>query len=610
LSLSSTVQAEPDSARRQAQAWVDAFSAALSKGDPEAVVSLFDPDECFWRDFVAFTWNITTLEGQAKLREMLGATLARVGSGAWTIDDAAAVPEERNGIVTVWFRFETAVGRGRAVARLRQGRCWTLLTTLHELKGFEEKSRHQRVMGAEHGARRGRTTWLEARDQRRAAWGESEQPYCLIVGGGQGGIALAARLKRLNVPTLVIDRQARPGDNWRGRYKSLCLHDPVWYDHLPYLPFPDDWPVFMPKDKLADWLEAYTNVMDLDYWGSSPCRKARYDEARCEWEVEVERDGRVVLLRPKQLVFALGASGYPTVPDIAGADSFAGEQMHSSKFTSGEYYQGKRVVVIGSNNSAHDICADLWEHRVDVTMVQRSPTLVARTETLLEMVYGPVYSERAVDAGITTEKADLLAASMPYRVTPRLAIPQWKAIAERDKDYYARLEAAGFMLDFGEDGSGLGTKYIRRGSGYYIDVGACALISSGEIKLKSRVEIERIERDAVVLSTGEALPADLIVYATGFGSMNAWLADLISPEVADRIGKVWGVGSDTARDPGPWEGELRNMWKPTQQPGLWVHGGNLAQSRSYSQYLALQLKARREGIETPVWGLQQVHHTR
>lgn len=610
MSLSPTAETAPDGVRMQAQAWLDSFAGALSKADPAAVVALFDPDECFWRDLIAFTWNVTTLEGGPAIRAMLDAALADVQPGEWVIDEQAAAPDERNGVLTIWLRFETAVGRGRAIARLRNGRCWTLLTTMYELKGFEEKSRHHRIRGAEHGVKRGRTTWLEQRDRRQASWGETEQPYCLIVGGGQGGIALAARLKRLDVPTLVIDRQARPGDTWRNRYKSLCLHDPVWYDHLPYLPFPDDWPVFMPKDKLADWLEAYVKMMDLDYWGSSPCRKARYDAAKGEWEVEVERDGRIVLLRPKQLVFALGASGYPIVPDIAGAEIFAGEQMHSSKFTSGEHYRGKRVVVIGSNNSAHDICADLWEHEVDVTMVQRSSTLVARTETLLDVVYGPVYSERAVDNGITTEKADLLAASMPYRLTPRVAVAQWKTIAERDKDYYARLTAAGFMLDFGEDGSGLGTKYIRRGSGYYIDVGACELIANGEIKLTSNVGIERIDPNAVVLSNGEALPADVIVYATGFGSMNAWLADLISPEVADNVGKCWGVGSDTARDPGPWEGELRNMWKPTRQRGLWIHGGNLSQSRSYSQYLALQLKARMEGLPTPVWNLQQVHHLR
>jgi putative flavoprotein involved in K+ transport len=60
------------------------------------------------------------------------------------------------------------------------------------------------------------------------------------------------------VPTIIIEKNDRPGDSWRKRYKSLCLHDPVWYDHLPYLPFPDHWPVFSPKDKIGDWLEMYT----------------------------------------------------------------------------------------------------------------------------------------------------------------------------------------------------------------------------------------------------------------------------------------------------------------------------------------------------------------
>ncbi len=92
--------------------------------------------------------------------------------------------------------------------------------------------------------------------------------------------------------------------------------------------------------------------------------------------------------------------------------------------------------------------------------------------------------------------------------------------------------------------------------------------------------------------------------------MNGWAAELISPDVADKVGKCWGLGSDTTKDPGPWEGEQRNMWKPTQQAALWFHGGNLHQSRHYSLYLALQLKARQAGIPTPVYGLQEVHHLR
>jgi putative flavoprotein involved in K+ transport len=91
--------------------------------------------------------------------------------------------------------------------------------------------------------------------------------------------------------------------------------------------------------------------------------------------------------------------------------------------------------------------------------------------------------------------------------------------------------------------------------------------------------------------------------------MNGWVADLMGQQTADRLGKCWGLGSDTTKDPGPWEGEQRNMWKPTQVPNLWMHGGNLHQSRHYSQFLSLQIKARMEGIPTAVYGLQAVHHT-
>jgi putative flavoprotein involved in K+ transport len=210
---------------------------------------------------------------------------------------------------------------------------------------------------------------------------------------------------------------------------------------------------------------------------------------------------------------------------------------------------------------------------------------------------------------VTTDKADLVFASVPYAILADFQKPIYDAIKAEDADFYAALEKAGFQLDWGADDSGLFMKYLRRGSGYYIDVGASQLIIDGKIKLKAG-QVERLTETAVVLADGAELPADLVVYATGYGSMNGWAADLISQEVADKVGKVWGLGSDTAKDPGPWEGEQRNMWKPTAQEGLWFHGGNLHQSRHYSQFLALQLKARQEGIDTPVWGRGAVHHLR
>lgn len=169
------------------------------------------------------------------------------------------------------------------------------------------------------------------------------------------------------------------------------------------------------------------------------------------------------------------------------------------------------------------------------------------------------------------------------------------------------MENAGFDLDFGDDDSGLFLKYLRRGSGYYINIGASELVADGSIAL-AKGEVSHLTESSVVLANGTQLPADAVVYATGYGSMNGWAAKLISQEVADEVGKCWGLGSDTAKDPGPWQGELRNMWKPTKVKNLWFHGGNLHQSRHYSKYLGLQLKARFEGVPTPVYALAETHH--
>jgi putative flavoprotein involved in K+ transport len=597
----STTSASPD---QIVASWLGQFRQQLRSAQPEAAADLFEEDG-FWRDLVAFTWNIKTLEGRAAIADMLKATCAHVQPDNWQLDEPATTTD---GLTEAWITFETAVARGRGHLRLRNGKAWTLLTTMVELKDFPEKRNALRPKGAEHGANQHRQTWLEKRQHEEATLGYSEQPYCLVIGGGQGGIGLGARLRQLEVPTLIIDKHERPGDAWRKRYKSLCLHDPVWYDHLPYMPFPDHWPVFAPKDKIGDWLEMYTKVMELNYWNSTECTSAHYDEQAQEWVVEVNRNGEAVTLRPKQLVLATGMSGMPNVPTIAGMETFKGEQHHSSQHPGGEAYKGKKCVVLGGNNSAHDICAALWENGADVTMIQRSSTHIIKSDTLMDKVLGGLYSEQAVQNGMTTYKADLTFASIPFRIMPQFHIPVYEEVAKQDADFYERLKKAGFLLDFGEDGSGLFMKYLRRASGYYIDVGASELIANGEIKLHSGVTIERIQAHSVILTDGTELPADLIVYATGFGSMNGWAARIISQDVADKVGKCWGMGSDTSKDPGPWQGELRNMWKPTRQDALWFHGGNLHQSRHYSQYLSLQLKARMEGIETPVYGLDEVYH--
>ena len=589
---------------QSAQEWLNKFEKLIYEKDIEKILDLFS-DTSTWRDLISFTWNIITFESKSDIKLMLNSVLFEINPENFQIIDMKTKPKSQE----AWFSYDTKYARCKGHIRLKEGKAITFFSVMDELKGYEEKKGYNRELGTEFGAFKYRKNWLEKKLSDIDDLNENKNPYCLIIGGGQAGLALAARLKQLDVPTIVIDKNKTPGDTWRNRYHSLCLHDPVWYDHMPYMQFPDHWPIFSPKDKIGDWLEMYAKIMEINYWGLSECINASFDELNDEWKVVVDKNGEEVEIKTKHLVFATGMSGMPNIPSIKNSDQYKGDYVHSSNFISGSGYKDKNCVVVGSNNSAHDIAAELWEQgAMNVTMIQRSSTTVARSSTLLDLQTRGNFSEKAVQSGITVDIADLIVASNPYKTGHLDGQKSVELLKNIDKEFYQKLEDSGFLFDFGEDESGLSIKYLRRGSGYYIDVGGSELIISGEINLESPAEIERFKEKSIVLNNGKEIDCDLVVFATGYGSMNQWAAKLISQKVADKVGKCWGLGSGTRKDPGPWEGELRNMWKPTNQNSLWFHGGNLAQARHYSKYLSLQIKARFEKLPLKVYGIPKVNH--
>ena len=590
-----------DAISQQVNDVLQPLNDALAKKDTDAFASCF-LDDGYWRDLLAFTWNIKTLESHADIKDMLESQLQHINASAFSIMPNEPATEE-NGLATAWLTFETDEVRCHGHIRLAGDKIFSLFTCISDLKGHEETLGTKRPFGTLHGADKNRINWKDGLAQERQELGYKTQPYTVIIGGGQGGLALGARLKVLGVPTIIIEKNPKAGDNWRNRYKSLCLHDPVWYDHLPYIPFPENWPIFTPKDKLGDWLEFYCDMMELNYWGNTVCKNAQYDEVKAQWTVTVVRAGEEVVLKPTQLVIATGLSGKKTIPSFKSMEKFKGEQHHSSEHPGPDAYKGKKALVVGSNNSAHDIAAALWENDVDVTMMQRSSTLIVRSEPLMEIALKPLYSEEALANGITTEKADMIIGTLSANLLAANEKATYDKIQEIDANFYDSLRKAGFDLDFGEDGTGAYLKALRRGSGYYIDVGASGLVADGSIKLKNTTGIKEITENSVIFDDDSELETDLIVYATGYGNMKGWIEMLIGQDVADKVGIIGGLGSDTTYDPGPWEGESRNLWKPTNQPNLWIQAGNLFMARYYSKVTALQIKARMEGISTPVYGI-------
>lgn len=573
-------------AERIAAAWLASLARAWAAPDANAVAALFAADG-HWRDVLAFTWDIGTHSGQAAIAAALQPTLDRTRAAQPQIPAGRSRPRlvRRAGVfcIETIFEFATAFGRANAVARLIEEdgawRAWTLLTTLEELHGWPD-GRPPEVSDAERYSRDfGGENWL---DQRRRKLDYADRdPVVLVVGGGQAGLSAAARLKALGIDTLIVDRHPRIGDNWRQRYHSLTLHNEVHVNHLPLMPFPATFPVFIPKDKLANWFESYVEALDLNYWTGTDLVQGRYDEQARRWNATVRRsDGSERLLHPRHIVFATGVSALPIWPDIAGLDSFKGTVLHSGAYTDGAAWKGRKAIVIGTGNSGHDVAQDLCASGADVTIVQRSPTYVVSIREA-QKVYS-IYSE-----GLPFGDCDLLACAMPYPVLRRAYQLSTAEMREVDRALLDGLRKRGFRLTFGDDDTGFQMMYLRRGGGYYFNVGCSDMIVDGRVKLLQYDSIDRFEAGGARLKDGTLREAELVVVATGYKNQQETARAFLGDEVADRIGPVWGF------DDG---GELANMWARTLQPGLWFTAGSLAQCRIYSRYLALQIKALEEGL--------------
>jgi putative flavoprotein involved in K+ transport len=573
-------------ARLHVEQWLAGFEAALQSGDAAALAARFAADS-HWRDLFALTWHITPCAGPASIAAAMLQRPARMKPHGFVVAEGRTPPRrvQRAGVevIEAILRFETDVGRCQGVVRLLAadpGKAFQLMTSLHELKGFEERIGARRPTGEAYSRNFGGANW---KDQRIASARYADrEPAVLVVGGGQAGLSLAASLGLLGVDTLVIDRLPRVGDCWRTRYHSLALHNPTDFNHLPYLPFPPNWPVYLPKDMVAEWFEAYATAMEINFWTGTELVSGRYDEPAGRWSAVVRScaDGTERVLRPRHLVFANGLVGAPHVPDLPGLRDFRGYVMHTSAFTNGANWRGKRALVIGTGSSGHDIAQDLHANGAHTTLVQRGPTMVLSISPSAKLTYG-IYD------GVPLEDGDLLATTNTLPVLKRILATMTARMVELDRKLIDGLVARGFKWYDGEDHLGHNMLIRTRYGGYNLDAGCSELIVKGEVGLLQFDDIERFTPSGALLKDGSVRPADLIVLGTGFVRQEEVVKKLLGESIARRIGPVWGLDA---------EGEMSNMWKRTPQPGLWFVGGSFSNCRIFSRYVALQIKAIEEGL--------------
>ncbi|KIP03537.1 hypothetical protein PHLGIDRAFT_94663 [Phlebiopsis gigantea 11061_1 CR5-6] len=568
-------------AEKIARAWVAALGQFVSARDVKGILSNITEDG-WWRDVFSITWDLRTFQGPATIAQFLEDKLEDSGFGNISFRSAQyGQPFDDMVWIVAQFDFETKIAKGRGLARLvptpAGWKAVIVCTNLEDLKDFPEQIGSLRNHLPNHGK------WAAQRSKEKE-FAETD-PEVLIIGGGQSGLDIAARLKHLGVSNLIIEKQPRIGHQWRTRYEALCLHDPVWFDHMPYLNFPPNWPVYTPAQKLAGWLEYYAEAMELNVWLSSIATSATRNPETGKWHVTVKRnDGTERLFHVDHVVFALGlGAGKPNVPTIPGQEDFKGQVLHSTAHRSAKDHLGKKVVVIGACTSAHDICADYADHGVDVTIYQRSSTYIMSTKEGMPALMKPNYWE----GGPPTDEADRLDNSVPILFGKLIAQRKAARIKQQDAALLEGLTKVGYKLNDGEDNSGFVFLALKRAGGYYLDVGACQLIIDGKIKLKNGTQIERFTEKGLKFEDGSELEADVVVFATGFADARGPIRDIVGEEEGSKIPTIWGLNK---------EGEIRVAWREIGLPNMWYMMGNLAWSRFFSKHLALQIKAKQEGI--------------
>ncbi|GJE96957.1 NAD(P)/FAD-dependent oxidoreductase [Phanerochaete sordida] len=571
-----------------AEAWLSTFARAVEGADAQGVAGTFLAGG-WLRDVLTFSWDTRSLRGRDAIARYLAAddrlSNTRLTNIVLETDPLFAPqlslsPSGEQVGVEAGFTYETrhCVGRGYAHLRRDADGAWRAVTVGMLVLDLKAHPEPQNVAADWEASGK---TWAELERERKAK--VETNPQVLIVGAGQCGLMTAARFRQMDIPALVIDKNERVGDGWRKRYKSLSLHTPHFYSPMLYQPFPSHWPVYAPRDKVADWFETYAVNQHLSVWKKSTfADRPRYDEAEGAWRVVVDHAGKLVELRPKHIVLATGTLGAPRMPDLPGRSNFQGVVMHAADFIEPAPFVGKRVVAVGAGNSSIDVCQDLATGgAASVTMVQRSQTVVVSRSSVREDL------SRFWRPGEPVEVGDFKYSALPLGYFKEVNQSMTDTLWARETVLHEKLRKGGLKLHQGPENEGQFLMYFSRSGGYWLDKGGADLIADGRIKIKQGASPVSFTSNGLIFSDGSELAADAVIFATGYELIRSVNKRTFGEDIIDRTSEVWGFDEEC---------EIQGCFRPTGHPGLWYAVGDFFNCRFMSKQLAILIKAAELGL--------------
>ncbi|KAL4866473.1 hypothetical protein BDV12DRAFT_172855 [Aspergillus spectabilis] len=586
LTLHPSVSQEHLYAAKIVNDWISSFTESLTTGRLGDILGHFLEKESWWRDFVSLSWDIACHNGAEAICNYL--SRSTTGFAEPKADQLGALQPhlaDMGGLrfIQSGFGFKTNFGVGRGVLRLanvgpEQWKAWTVFSVLERLNEQEELEL-QRAKEADI-----QSNTLPSSIQTDGSL------HVLVVGAGHSGLAIAAHLQNLGLKYLVVDKASQPGDSWRARYKTIKTHTPTYTDHYPFLKYPGNWPRYLDQEHIVKWMEHYGDIMGLNIRHGTLASKIEYNELTQRYSVELQsKDGKQAI-NPKHVVLATGLfSDISLQPTFPGENLFKGQIYHTSAHKSAALVpdvRSKKVTIIGSGTSAHDVAQDFASHGAEtVTMVQRHPIYVTSLNSM-EKIQLKLWNT----PGLSTEDADLLGNSLPTAVVRTLSVGASQMMSATDKVMLDGLEKAGLAVKRGNEGDSLVDHQLIKAGHFYVDQGACQMIIDGQIQVrKCERGVQEYYPDGIILADGTKVQSDIVILATGFERSIKIIERLMGKDVMDKVGEVGGLDESQERI---------GVWRPTGMPGFWFMTGSFMWSRQFAPILALQIAAIERGLNS------------
>ncbi|KAF6829908.1 flavin-containing monooxygenase [Colletotrichum musicola] len=586
---------------------VSQVSEALREGRQQAVAGLFtskatDGRASHWKDTLALTAHLRSFKGNRTIAAALVDLCRARGVEALAFDAAQVITAtETLSWVDCGFHFSTSLPKATCRGKLML------------VPGGSGSPDDWKIWSM--------TTWMTGLDDHpedEALLREPSEPLpqegsiateVLIIGGGNAGMALAGRLKAMDVDYVVVDRNQRTGDNWALRYDCMRFHVYKSFCELPYIPSPN---IAYPRasndgltrDELAAQIRAFAEEFDLDRRVIHGARvtATACDESSQSWTAKVHDGQREREVSCKCIVLSTGAgfSGINPLPDLPGRELFQGPSVHSIGYRNAEELVksgATSVVIVGSANTAFDVLVDCHNAGLQTTMVQRSETYVVPMTYFAHPMGLGAYNVLPI------EDADAIVNGGPLAIGGPMLKMCHGIQAEEEPNRYDEAMKRGLLVRDSRSGDLL-ENLIDRCGGHFVDMGTgIELIATGQVAVRSGVTPAAYTASGLALTDGTEVAADAVVWCTGFGSLDVrhGLRDVLgagAEKIAGRLESTWGVDA---------EGEIRGLYKRLPRAeNLYVFAGGTAQHRWFSKVIALQIKGTLEGIfpeayrETPV----------